>query len=98
MAIDLTATLFRNAQDLPSSVLDHFFAVGFCLSVRKGSILAFLPKKLIHIFMYRSQVVRARQPPCAYYEPASQVFVHDHQAYEAYQRGKATVPSQVSLV
>lgn len=47
--------------------------------------------------MYWSQVVRARLPPCAYYEPASQVFVHDHEAYEAYQRGKAAVPSQVSL-
>jgi hypothetical protein len=97
MAIDLTTTLFRNAHDVPSSVLDHFFAVGFCLSVRKGSIIVFLQKKLIHIPMYWSQVVRARQPPCAYYEPASQVFVHDHQAYEAYQRGKAAVPIQVSL-
>ena len=41
MAIGLTSTLFRYAQDLPSPVLDHFFAVGFCWSVQTGSSIVF---------------------------------------------------------
>ena len=41
MVIGLTSTLFRYAQDLPSPVLDHFFAVGFCWSVQTGSSIVF---------------------------------------------------------
>lgn len=98
MAISLTSRLFHYAQDLPIPVLDHFFMVRFHFAHQLGEVTCIVTTtKVTLTCVYHPQVVRSRLPPCACFEPASQLFVHDPLAYDAYLRGKASVPRQVSV-
>ncbi len=104
LGLRVTAALFRQAHDT-SPVLAHLFPVRRAEPGQQqlgDPWLAFVAPFCtrhphIHSFVpcTHTQALRARLSSSAYYDTDSQLFVHDAQAHEAYQRGKATVVRQV---